>query len=179
MIAIRNSSIRRRFGDRPTDGRGKSLRTATPVLAGLLALATIAAGCDGDASKSRAGAGGPGDVPTAAVSAQVNPDGRASIRIDVPSRHHAYLDAGEHGNLIPIGFDWQGLTPEPKTVQAPAGEHDEEVKAQVLRGSGTFVFEGGSEQAPTFAGRSLRVRSQICDEDKGICYRPTWTEVSL
>ncbi|MCR9144662.1 MAG: protein-disulfide reductase DsbD N-terminal domain-containing protein [bacterium] len=152
----------------------------TPLAALLLAtlIAMGAATCD-DAPESRASAGGPGDVPAALISGRTLDDGRAAINVDVPSRHHAYLDAGKHGNLIPIGFDWQGLSPEPEQVTAPVGERDEDVQAQVLRGSGTYVFKAGGENAPPFAGRSLRVRSQICDEDKGICYRPTWTDVKL
>lgn len=158
---------------------GSARLTLAAALTGLLLSGMILSGCDGDSP--RAGAGAPGDVPAAAISGRVLENGHAEINVQVPSRHHAYLDAGEHGNLIPIGFDWQGLTPEPATVQAPTGEHDDEVKAQVLRGNGIFVFESGAENAaaPALAGRTLKVRSQICDEDKGICYRPTWTEVSL
>lgn len=150
---------------------------AALALTGLLGAALLAtAACDGE---SKAGARGPGDVPAAAISGRVLENGQAEIRVDVPSRHHAYLDAGEFGNLIPVGFDWQGLSPEPQAVSAPEGVRDDEVKAQVLRGQGSFVFAAGGEGAPEFAGRSLRVRSQICDEDKGICYRPTWTDVTL
>lgn len=130
--------------------------------------------CDGDASNERAA----GDVPAAAFAARVLGDGQVEINVNVPSRHHAYLDAGEYGNLIPLAFDWQGLTPEPKITAAPTGEHDEEVKARVLRGNGRFVFQF-APPAPDLQGRTIKVRSQICDEDKGICYRPTWTDVSL
>jgi hypothetical protein len=122
----------------------------------------------------RASAGG--EVPEAGFHGRILPDGQTiEIVASIPPRHHAYLDAGDEGNLIPIGFDWQDLTPEPVALSMPTGERDEDVKARVLRGDGRFQFQ----HSTVSPGVQVRVRSQICDEDRGVCYRPTWNEVEL
>lgn len=104
-------------------------------------------------------------------------DGKLHVQLQIPERHHAYLDGGREGNLIPVTFDWQGWAsgPEqtPKTVQAPLGEEDADSGARILRGEGTFIFQAKETPAPA----DFRVRVQICDEVKGVCYRPAWYPV--
>lgn len=103
-----------------------------------------------------------------------------TIQITVPTDHHAYLDRGSEGNLVPISFDWSSLsldkTAEPALRSAPKGVFDKTVKATVLRGSGTFQFETAAE---SIAGKTIRVQSQICDDIQGICFRPEFNEVTL
>ena len=150
----------------------KSYQITATICFVLLTLGTAA--CD----QGAAGSGGPGDIPEATFSARALPDGSLEIQAQIPPRHHAYLDAGDHGNLIPIAFDWQGLEPAPEKVSTPAGVRDDAVGAQVLRDGGRFVFKAGAD-AEDLNGKTVKVRSQICDEDKGICYRPTWTDVRI
>lgn len=160
-----------------TSGRGLRLLVATIALFTLAGLGTA---CSDDSAP--ASSGGFNDVPDVTLSGRILSDDKlVEIEVDVPNRHHAYLDAGEYGNLIPIAFEWQGAEPEPKFLMGPSGEQDDEVKAKVLRGLGRFVFEIKAEQIAQLesASPALRVRSQICDEDKGICYRPTWNELKL
>ncbi|MCB1319210.1 MAG: hypothetical protein KDK34_03095, partial [Leptospiraceae bacterium] len=106
-----------------------------------------------------------------------------AVQVRVPANHHAYLDAGRDGVLIPISFDWQPLIDAallrtaPSQVTKPDGSPDDEIGATVLRGAGEFVFE--TAQADRLDGMSVRVRSQLCNDETGVCYRPTWQEVAL
>lgn len=101
-------------------------------------------------------------------------DGKLHVHLSIPSRHHAYLDAGREGNLIPVTFDWKGWgenpAESPKAIQSPAGDVDADSGARVLRGEGTYVFQPKTN--PSL--QEFRVRVQICDEVKGVCYRPAW-----
>ncbi|MBL8018206.1 MAG: hypothetical protein JNM27_00955 [Leptospirales bacterium] len=108
-------------------------------------------------------------------------DQSLTISVQVPAGHHAYLDAGKEGSFIPISFQWDellketGLPVAPKMKTAPTGEPEAESGARVLRGKGDFVFEGN----PKLAGQKVQVRSQICDDVKGICYRPSLQSVEI
>ncbi len=116
-----------------------------------------------------------------AVSAFLKSD-KLTIAVTVPANHHAYLDAGKEGVYIPIAVDWKdaisrkliGATP--RSVAAPEGIQDKEIGASLLRGKGDFVYEGSFDK---LAGQSLKVRSQICDDIKGVCYRPTTQEIQV
>lgn len=148
-------------------------RRLFPIFAILLSTAVLAATCgDGSADETKSRATAP-LVPAAEFTGRTLDDGRIQITAVVPDRHHAYLNSGDDGNLIPIFFQWDGPAPEPVTT--PPGERDEDVKATVLRGQGVFVFQPGADGAP----EGVKVQSQVCDEDKGICYRPLWQDVSL
>ena len=144
-------------------------RRLFPILA-ILVSAALSCGDAADDAKARATSP---LVPAAEFSGRTLDDGRIQITAIIPDRHHAYLDSGDEGNLIPIFFQWDG--PAPEKVTAPPGERDEDVKARVLRGQGVFVFEPGAAGTP----EGVKVQSQVCDEDKGICYRPLWQDVSL
>lgn len=114
-------------------------------------------------------------VPQPTVTAQLV-DGKLQVQVRVPARHHAYLDEGREGNLIPVGFDWQSWSAKDaplQTLQSPTGELDPESGAHVLRGEGTYLFQ--AKQTPTQT--DFRVRVQICEEVKGVCYRPAWIPV--
>ncbi|MBW7858467.1 MAG: hypothetical protein H3C43_09290 [Leptonema sp. (in: Bacteria)] len=118
----------------------------------------------------------PPALPDATISA-VNQNGKLSVVMQVPERHHAYLDSGRDGNLIPVTFDWKNLgllEADLQSTEMPSGELEPDTGARVLRGEGRFSFElpqSVNNQA------QFRVRVQICDEVKGICYRPVWHEV--
>lgn len=92
------------------------------------------------------------------------------VELLIPEAHHAYLDAGKEGNLIPVSFRWEGGSP--ALSLAPMGEFDEKVHAKVLRRQGQWKFEKGTATAVT-------VRSQICDEKIGLCYPPSETRAAL
>lgn len=118
----------------------------------------------------------PPALPDATISA-VNQGDKLNVVIQVPERHHAYLDSGRDGNLIPVTFDWKNLgiqLADLKSTEVPAGELEPDTGARVLRGEGRFSFE-----LPQSVNNQtqFRVRVQICDEVKGICYRPVWHEV--
>ncbi|EHQ04691.1 protein-disulfide reductase DsbD family protein [Leptonema illini] len=122
-------------------------------------------------------------VPEPSLSAAIA-NGKLNVTVTVPDRHHAYLDGGREGNLIPVTFDWKAWTAdglaEPKPAAQPEGVIDEESGARILRGQGVFAFELPADAAETkkAGDANFRVRVQICDEVKGICYRPAWHDVS-
>jgi len=113
------------------------------------------------------------EEPAARPAIQVkalNTQAGIQLEVLVPPGHHAYLDAGKEGNLIPVSFRWDGSAP--NLTLAPLGEFDEQVRATVLRGRGQWQFEKGAATAVT-------VRSQICDEKIGLCYPPSETRAML
>ncbi len=110
-------------------------------------------------------------------------ESQMEILVQIPPKHHAYLDRGDEKNYIPITFDWSShiengtLDEKPVLVKKPTGERNDEAGATVLRGRGNFVFE--SENFAKLQNKRLKVRTQICDEIKGICYRPEWKKVHI
>jgi len=123
----------------------------------------------------------PGE-PEAIMNATVNGN-KLSIRIVIPPQHHAYLDKGKEGNYIPVSFNWAALIKdgslkkEPTMISAPKGEFEKVASAKVLRGEGIFIFE--SVEIPSLKGKSIKVKSQICDDIKGVCYRPSIKDVKI
>jgi Disulphide bond corrector protein DsbC len=117
------------------------------------------------------------EAPHPEVSARVLGETGLEVLVAVPPGHHAYLDRGDMESLIPISFDWAPTGASPTLSASPAGERDETVGATVLRGAGRFVFESAASE--TLRGKSVRVQSQICNEEKGVCYRPTIQEIEL
>lgn len=120
---------------------------------------------------------GPGGVPAPSIQAKLQSNG-VVFHVRVPDGFHAYVDAGDDGNLIPVSFVWpDSLKPTPELKKAPAGVHDEEFSAKVLRGQADWQFSYG--RPDELKGVTLKVRSQICDETSGICYRPTFQDVQI
>ncbi len=117
------------------------------------------------------------DAPHPEVSARVLGETGLEVLVAVPPGHHAYLDRGDMEALIPISFDWAQTGASPTLSARPDGERDETVGATVLRGAGRFVFESAASAA--LRGKTVRVQSQICNEEKGVCYRPTVQEIEL
>jgi hypothetical protein len=120
--------------------------------------------------------------PHAAVSEVVLTDGGAVLRVRVPANHHAYLDKGPAGAFIPIAPDWEGLVKAgriqkaPNLSRSPAGTLDRDSGAMVLRGTGEFEYKGSLQD---LAGETIQVRTQVCDDIKGICYRPKTETVTI
>ena len=112
--------------------------------------------------------------PQARISASVDDD-TLTVFVAIPEGTHAYLDRGREGVLIPVSFDWKDIKAKP--VLAPDGEFDELVRATVFRGEGSFVFK--VEDARTLKGSVFRVRTQLCNDELGICYPPSWQEVEI
>ncbi|GIX41154.1 MAG: hypothetical protein KatS3mg129_0887 [Leptospiraceae bacterium] len=117
-------------------------------------------------------------IPEPKIKAQVEND-ILKVIIQLPKNHHAYLDKGKDGMLIPITFDWSDfiekniLSQEPTLITKPKGEYDDEVKATVLRGDGIFEFQlPDSLLSETLKKGNLKIKIQICNETSGICYRP-------
>ena len=106
----------------------------------------------------------------------------ALLRVHVPANHHAYLDKGPSGAFIPVSVDWESLvktgaiSKAPALLRGPAGTLDAESGAKVLRGTGEFEYTGSLAE---LSGQSVQVRTQICDDLKGICYRPKTQTVTI
>ena len=123
----------------------------------------------------------------AEIRAQLQGKGQLKVDLKLPPHSHLYLDRGLRGNLIPVSFDWQPvlkkglLKKAPELASAPQGEYDKDVEAKVLRSQGSFVFSLAQDGTVTqgLAGQTLRVRTQVCNEVEGICYRPKWTDVQI
>lgn len=144
----------------------------------LITLATLTGtGCGGD------NGGGPAGVPRARIASDIEKGGELKITVTIPPGHHAYLDRGREGNLLPVTFYWEDLIrsgvlkAKPRTRQSPPGEEYPTAGARVLRGSGAYVFENPNGRWPT--GAKLRIRTQICDEVKGFCYPPRFHVLKL
>lgn len=122
-------------------------------------------------------------APKASISAYQASENEVRFLIQVPAGHHAYLDKGDDDVLIPVTFYWDDLVKSgeikkvPELKEGPRGERDEDVGARVLRGTGTFIFTG--ESLSQTGGKSIRIRTQICDEEKGMCYRPVTAKVLI
>ncbi len=124
----------------------------------------------------------PGDVNIQAV---ITANQHLKVKLELAPDTHVYLDRGAEGNLIPISFDWEDLmqsngttlTKKPQLVSSPQGEYDKKTKAKVLRGQGEYLFS--VKQANTLKGAKFRLKTQVCDEVVGICYRPKWTETTI
>ncbi len=114
--------------------------------------------------------------PEASLHGNILPSGEIAVEIAIPDGHHAYLDSGREGNLIPVSFVWDlPAGAPPKVKLAPIGEKDAESGASVLRGSGRWVFTPAAKNATG----SVKIRSQICDEIKGICFPPRTERLEL
>lgn len=126
--------------------------------------------------------GSPRPPIEAEVRAVIRKDNTALIAVSIPPDHHAYLDAGKDGVLIPIAFLWEELVKSgalrqaPKAISVPKGVSDEEVGARVLRGQGRFVF-GPVDAA--LSRKTLRIRTQMCNDRTRICYPPSTQGVPL
>jgi len=115
-------------------------------------------------------------MPAASAEAKILGADSFRVTVNVPERHHAYLDRGKDGNLIPVQFDWTGFAPQPAPRSSPAGEYDDTVRAQVLRGSGNFDFQADTA---SLRKKTFSMKIQICDEVKGLCYRPNDISVEI
>ncbi len=142
---------------------------------------------------------GPAGTPPPSVSVSLEPDRleaisggepvHFSVLLDVPANHHAYLDRGDEGYYLPVeimpalkddaGVDIPGLFLE---ESRPAGEREPEIKAQVLRGKGTFLwlFKGVLQNNARYNGTSsINIRYQICNDETKVCYPPAVSVVKL
>ena len=142
-------------------------------IAVLLVIVILAGACKEDKKTDRG-------IPSAAITASAVAD-QITVEVKIPEGHHAYLNEGPHGNLIPVAFDWKSavesgkLASEPVMKKSPAGETESLTGALVLKGTGDFIFD--SPTSPV--GINLRVRTQICNETSGTCYRPEWQQVTV
>ena len=98
-----------------------------------------------------------------------------TVRVTPPAGHHAYLDAGNDGVLLPVEINLSALQQAGIQVRAtgtPKGEWDEEYGATVLRQAGVFRYELTARPAATAGAYAITVRSQVCNDDTGACYFP-------
>lgn len=126
------------------------------------------------------------NIPTIKYSIR-GPELRASkgefiIRVSVPKDHHAYLDKGDKGMLIPLSFDFAGVESvgyKISSVSKPKGEYDNEVNATVLRGTGEFKFSIKRVKGREFIIPPIKATSQICNDITKICYFPNTDDIPL
>ncbi len=124
------------------------------------------------------------DNPTADIQVKtLNANYPAHYQIDfsVPPEHHAYLDKGDEQMFIPITLDVNGALAgaglKIDNLEKPAGVYDEEVKANVLRGTGEFNLTlSGSAKIATFP---LAIKYQLCNDVTHQCFRPQTVSVDL
>lgn len=122
-------------------------------------------------------------LPSTQISAISSDSGNIQVEVRVPAGFHAYLDRGKEGNLIPVTFFWDDLvqagvlTEKPQTLEAPEGSFDSHFNATVLRGNGIYLFK--TKGTAGLQGNTIRVQTQICDDAKGICYRPRTDAVKI
>lgn len=170
MALVFSQSLRRHSGAE----HSRASRALISLVAALL-LAFLSAGCT-DSEQSGVSTG----TPEATIRATSLQD-TIVVSVSIPRDHHAYLDKGPQGNLIPVSFDWSPalesgkLAGEPSLTEKPEGEQEEKIGALVLRGTGEFKFSGDSPKP----GAEVRVRTQICNDVTGMCFRPTWQTVSI
>lgn len=110
--------------------------------------------------------------------------GSFQIGVEVPPDHHGYLDKGDDGLLIPFAFTFAPLEEQGARVAVlsrPPGERDDDVRATVLRGSGTFAFrlETGGATWSMDSAVPATLHYQICNDLTNICYPPRTTEIPL
>ena len=126
------------------------------------------------------------EVSVAVVNNQQWP-AQFTVGITVPPEHHAYLNAGDENAFIPIAIDARNQLAEfglqLTDLQKPAGVYDATVKAQVLRGQGTFSFavdklanQVGQNAKPVIP---LAVNYQLCNEVTNVCFRPQTAQLEL
>ena len=123
--------------------------------------------------------------PSEPVQITLEKPGRLLIRVNVPKDHHAYLDKGDLGVLIPVSVDVDALRQAGIAVRqtgAPSGERDDQIRATIFRGDGVFDFElnGTSQLAEGTARYPVTVTSQLCREKAPrICYAPSRQTVEI
>ncbi|GJQ58462.1 MAG: DUF255 domain-containing protein [Candidatus Scalindua sp. AMX11] len=109
--------------------------------------------------------------------------GYFSVRVVVPSDHHAYLDEGDEGFFIPLEFEFTHLVKSGfrvKVDEMPEGEREEKAKATVLRGENTYRFSlEAAETSPSNKIFPINLRYQICNDISNVCYLPDTISFSL
>jgi thiol:disulfide interchange protein DsbD len=100
-----------------------------------------------------------------------------TVRVTPPPGHHAYLDKGAEGALLPIQIDLSSLEQEgiaARSVAGPRGEWDGQFRATVLRGEGVFKYELRGRPSAKVADREyeIKVRTQVCNDATRACYFP-------
>jgi thiol:disulfide interchange protein len=107
-----------------------------------------------------------------------------AVTITAPAGHHAYLDAGKDGSLLPIAIDLsalEGAGLQVREVARPKGEQDDTYGARVLRGDGIFRYRITATPRAKAGTRTVpvTVRSQVCNDANGSCYFPNTDTHSL
>lgn len=100
----------------------------------------------------------------------------------MPKNHHAYLDKGKRGILIPLNFDFSGVESAGYKIAPfakPKRIYDNEVNAMVLRGTGEFKFSIHREKGKEFIIPPIKARSQICNDTTKTCYFPRTDHIPL
>jgi thioredoxin:protein disulfide reductase len=117
-----------------------------------------------------------------ALNAQTWPT-QYQLSLTVPKYHHAYLNEGDEHIYLPVSVDPEsklasvGLTI--AKLEKPAGVYDGEVKALVLRDTGTFTLWLSQADANAAKAVNLSIRYQMCNEITNVCYRPQLANVDL
>ncbi len=129
------------------------------------------------------------DIPVAGLEATLINTGqtpsRYRIRFTVPTDHHAYLSSGEGNIYLPVSLDANGELAQQglrmTQIEQPEGVYDAFAKAQVLRGTGDFLFTlTATEPAKTTQQTvQLSVKYQLCNDVTHVCFRPKTASLQL
>lgn len=135
-------------------------------------------------AKAHAQPGGPTDSPAAMIHIepstfrlQNNTPAEFTVKITPPVGHHAYLDAGKDGTLLPIKINLTALEQaglQVRPVSKPKGAWDGQFGATVLRREGEFRYQltAPARIQPGTRTYTVTVRSQVCNDANGACYFP-------
>jgi len=107
------------------------------------------------------------------------------IKLTPPLHYHAYLDSGDENAYLPVAIDpkkklaQQGIVV--STFSVPRGEYDANVKASVLRKTGTFKLSLLPKEDYTLLPKTadIALRYQLCDEVTNVCFRPKTVMLTL
>lgn len=107
-----------------------------------------------------------------------------SVRVVVPAGHHAYLDAGKDGSLIPVSIDLSSLARDGFVVTPtafPKGSWEADFQAEVLRGEVIYTYAVSAPAGANAASRNyaVAVRSQVCNDATGACNFPRTDRLTL
>ena len=113
----------------------------------------------------------------AALSLKAGAPAEFTVRVAPPVGHHAYLDTGKEGVLLPVEISLSALEQagiRVRSVAKPKGEWDEHYGATVLRREGIFRYQLTARPAAKVgtAEYAIEVQSQVCNDATGACYFP-------
>lgn len=103
--------------------------------------------------------------------------GKINITVIVPEDHHAYIDRGKEGVLLPVEADFSALERagiRVVQISKPEGVWDDKAEATTFRDNGIFEYRAEPTPAAEIGETeyTINLRVQICNDITGTCYFP-------